>query len=349
MKKIIIILLILSATILVANPIQPYVDIKELRFTDSGWEMELFSEYIGEETTTLDSCFIVCNAGSSYVQSGIEYEIGTLLVITQDDLLTPLTIDPAGDEVNLFFLESYSNLNFGSLEDMTMAPTAGQSLRSVMVSPYPTNDGYLIFARDNTPSIGEWDDDTGYSGIFCGHVYDANMNPVENVEFELTPAHYNFPDVVTDEDGYFEAELYAFNYDCYVHLSALAAMDTLISVAPGEENYYEFVFEDYVYTDEDEIPQPASKYHLSNYPNPFNPTTEISFVATAKQEDAKIVICNSRGQKIRELQIFVNKGENSVVWNGNDDSGKSAPSGVYLYKLVSQNKELATNKMLLLK
>ncbi|MDY6916260.1 MAG: FlgD immunoglobulin-like domain containing protein [Candidatus Cloacimonadota bacterium] len=155
--------------------------------------------------------------------------------------------------------------------------------------------------------------------------------------------------MITNEDGYFEAEIYAFNYDCHVHLAALAAVDSLLSVAPGEENYYEFVFEDYVHTDEQEIPQPASKYHLSNYPNPFNPTTKISFVASAKQEDAKLVICNSRGQKIRELQICVKKGENSVVWNGNDDSGKSATSGVYLYKLVSQNKQLATNKMLLLK
>ncbi|MDY6916262.1 MAG: hypothetical protein SVM86_08115 [Candidatus Cloacimonadota bacterium] len=103
MKNTIIILLILSAAILVANPIQPYVDIKELRFTDSGWEMELFSDYIGEENSTLDSCFIVCNAGSSYVQPGTEYQTDTLLVITQADLITPLAIDPAGDEVDLFF------------------------------------------------------------------------------------------------------------------------------------------------------------------------------------------------------------------------------------------------------
>jgi len=65
------------------------------------------------------------------------------------------------------------------------------------------------------------------------------------------------------------------------------------------------------------------------YPNPFNPTTNISFSLKA---DAKVSlkIYNIRGQKVRTLiNNDVLAGYHSVVWDGTDDSSKSVSSGVY--------------------
>jgi flagellar hook assembly protein FlgD len=41
-------------------------------------------------------------------------------------------------------------------------------------------------------------------------------------------------------------------------------------------------------------------------------------------------------------------GEYSVVWNGRDDNGKSVSSGIYFYKMKTDNFE-KTRKMILMK
>jgi len=66
-----------------------------------------------------------------------------------------------------------------------------------------------------------------------------------------------------------------------------------------------------------------------NYPNPFNPTTNIKFSLKA---DAKVSlnIYNVRGQKVRTLiNNSMKAGYHTVVWNGKDDTGKSVSSGIY--------------------
>jgi len=68
-----------------------------------------------------------------------------------------------------------------------------------------------------------------------------------------------------------------------------------------------------------------------------------------------IEIYNSRGQKIKTLDCSNSLAATSkeltqsIVWDGTNEIGKQVPSGVYLYKLISNGKELAVNKMLLLK
>ncbi|MDO9577324.1 MAG: T9SS type A sorting domain-containing protein [Candidatus Cloacimonadales bacterium] len=96
---------------------------------------------------------------------------------------------------------------------------------------------------------------------------------------------------------------------------------------------------------------PESEIILSNYPNPFNPSTTISFqLNTETPENTELVIYNLKGQKIRtfsNLQITQSP-DQQIVWDGTDDSGKAVSSGVYFYKLKSGNFEIS-KKMLLMK
>ncbi len=86
---------------------------------------------------------------------------------------------------------------------------------------------------------------------------------------------------------------------------------------------------------------------LNNYPNPFNPSTTISFsIDTNNIEDIELTIYNLKGQKIRKYSLLYD--QSSVTWNGTDDNGKYVTSGVYLYKLEIGDKTF-TKKMLLLK
>ena len=91
-------------------------------------------------------------------------------------------------------------------------------------------------------------------------------------------------------------------------------------------------------------------YH--NYPNPFNPSTTISFELTTKNaKDAKIEIYNIKGQKIRTfpLNTSTHTPLNTIMWNGADDNGKYVSSGVYFFRLKVNDKIIDTKKGLLLK
>ena len=87
---------------------------------------------------------------------------------------------------------------------------------------------------------------------------------------------------------------------------------------------------------------------LSNYPNPFNPTTTISFsLITEDIKDAKLEIYNLKGQKIRQYPLFNN--QSSIVWDGKNDVGNSVTSGVYFYKMKAGGRYTSSKKMILLK
>ena len=88
---------------------------------------------------------------------------------------------------------------------------------------------------------------------------------------------------------------------------------------------------------------------LNNYPNPFNPTTTIEF-SIQNNSKVKLTIYNINGQKIMTLvHNEFTQGNHSIIWNGDDESGNSVSSGIYMYKLKVNNKTEAVKKCLLLK
>jgi hypothetical protein len=107
-----------------------------------------------------------------------------------------------------------------------------------------------------------------------------------------------------------------------------------------------FTYEEYTDVAEETIDNSPCLYSLSNSPNPFNPSTTISFTLSAEQkEDTKVVIYNTKGQRVDTLPIsFDSAQDDSVIWNADRFA-----SGVYFYKLVADGKAVATKKMLLLK
>jgi hypothetical protein len=91
-----------------------------------------------------------------------------------------------------------------------------------------------------------------------------------------------------------------------------------------------------------------NKLTMSNYPNPFNPSTTIRF-GLPHETMCKIEIYNIRGQRVKTLMNEMRPaGYQSVLWNGADQTGKSVSSGVYFYRLEAAGKCI-THKMLLLK
>lgn len=88
---------------------------------------------------------------------------------------------------------------------------------------------------------------------------------------------------------------------------------------------------------------------MTNHPNPFNPSTTISYSLANNIQNPKIEIYNVKGQKVRNFNLENTIGENSILWNGKDSSNKSVSSGVYFYQLMNDGKIVQSRKMLMLK
>jgi len=93
------------------------------------------------------------------------------------------------------------------------------------------------------------------------------------------------------------------------------------------------------------------KISLLNYPNPFNPITTISYDLPVNVENPVIEIFNVKGEKVKSLCVFPNGslGTRSVVWDGTDNYRKPVSSGVYFYRIKTNDFVSKTKKMILLK
>ena len=86
----------------------------------------------------------------------------------------------------------------------------------------------------------------------------------------------------------------------------------------------------------------------NNYPNPFNPSTKISYSITNK-EYVNIDIFDVSGNKVIELfNDYKSAGTYSIDWNGKNEKGIQVSAGVYLYSIEAGSFR-QTKKMILLK
>jgi subtilisin family serine protease len=107
------------------------------------------------------------------------------------------------------------------------------------------------------------------------------------------------------------------------------------------------------------IPQPVeetymisgevpSGYALSqNHPNPFNPSTTISY-SLPEAGQVELTIYNVRGQLVRSLvNQALPAGQHGVQWDGCDNRGQRATSGIYFYRLTVNSWSQAKKMMLI--
>lgn len=77
-------------------------------------------------------------------------------------------------------------------------------------------------------------------------------------------------------------------------------------------------------------------FTLRNFPNPFNPTTRIKYNLPSKSY-IFLRIFNLKGELIRTLvEGEVGPGDQSVQWDGSDESGRMVPAGIYLCQMKSE-------------
>ena len=338
MKKIFILLfLLLCVTLSVqGNPIMPAF-FSEIYFDDNDdWTIELY-DYYQLGIYTLDDCYIGSTTNMAYFNNDIIFTPNDTLVVTNDDMQTDLTINREGDFL-VMGGNTYDEMRWGNYQYSNVnAPYPGQSLVRVVVNP---DDPYFLLAKENQPSLGYNPFDAQTYGGLAGYVFDENGMPICGLEILISsPIVYI---TFTNASGFFEInDMYGMNYDLSVSLSGYPSIDTTVTVEPDSTTYV------HIFPIYDTDPSPQQKnYSISNHPNPFYDATTILYLLPQRSV-GMITIFNSKGQKITEIPV--SPAENSVLWMGIDGHRNQVPSGVYFYRLESENTTLASGKMLYLK
>ncbi|MBE84335.1 MAG: hypothetical protein CME21_17380 [Gemmatimonadetes bacterium] len=95
-------------------------------------------------------------------------------------------------------------------------------------------------------------------------------------------------------------------------------------------------------------PIPENYGLAQNMPNPFNPSTTISY-EVPESGATKLVVYNLLGQQVRTLiDNTIEAGYHSIVWDGADEFGRQVASGIYIYRM-SSGEFAATRRMMFLK
>ncbi|RLA57632.1 MAG: hypothetical protein DRR04_12470 [Gammaproteobacteria bacterium] len=86
-----------------------------------------------------------------------------------------------------------------------------------------------------------------------------------------------------------------------------------------------------------------------NFPNPFNPTTTIA-LSLDRAQNVRLDIYDARGRLVRALHDgSLAAGRNELQWDGRDNSGRQASSGVYFSRASGEHGETRSQRMMLVK
>jgi len=122
--------------------------------------------------------------------------------------------------------------------------------------------------------------------------------------------------------------------------------------------YYPAIFpqqyEGFVVTRENVSPVPDAQVATglrleANYPNPFNPSTQIALVLD-KDQSVRLGVYNAAGRLVRQLHDgHLTAGRNEITWDGKDSRGQLAASGVYFARATGEAGETLSRRMTLVK
>ena len=204
-------------------------------------------------------------------------------------------------------------------------------------------------ASQGVPGYEEWLDVPeiaicAYSG-FLSWSDPIFLNSNETPELAGMIPSFVYPgDMIEIIPGNYHGKLHLFFLDEYCY------GPTYISPWPldGGELKYAALDIDFYYVSEEEEEVPQPQITMYNHPNPFNPTTTISF-SLPNNSNVELSIYNIKGQRVKQLiSDQLSAGEHSVVWDGTDNNNIPVTSGIYFHKLKVSNFQ-KVRKMILLK
>ena len=190
------------------------------------------------------------------------------------------------------------------------------------------------------------DEVESYEGVLV-KLNNVTVSAVNDFDWSITD-ETGFEALIDDDMASFEADnfmgtlvegqgldhvmgIFNYSFGTYkVQIRDVADLGQTVAVDDVQVNPYEYALHD-------------------NFPNPFNPETQIRF-SIGSQEDVKLIIYDVVGRQVRTLVngSSFSPGFHVANWDGLDDKGQKVPSGLYIYR-IKAGSFIADKKMLLVK
>ncbi|OQX77013.1 MAG: hypothetical protein B6D64_08900 [Bacteroidetes bacterium 4484_276] len=167
-----------------SNPISlPYILINELYFEEGEWTLELAYYEANQEFFPIVEIFLASSSGETeLLVFDITGEEGLILVQNTVNLSVPLFINPEGDVITI----TWGVDEGGDILYQDYEMQFGDYPNAMVTKPYPGQSIALIqskYSKDNSPTIGQYNDTTGTMGTLQGTVFDMYLQPVAEETF----------------------------------------------------------------------------------------------------------------------------------------------------------------------
>jgi serine protease len=295
----------------------------------------LLANLDGSADGTLEIIF-GCNDNKLHAYDATGNELWYVSSSSQDIQADPAIADMDGDGDYEIFVGGLDRLIYGV--DHT----------GTFLEGWPVGTGGAIYS---SPALADIDDD-GIAEIFIGSndrfLYGLNLDgsniggfPVEN-----TGNIQGIP-TVADLDGDSDLEIIVGADDNLLVMDVSTNGETASYWPTHRGNLHRTGLQLISVGVEELHALPTSNRLYENYPNPFNPSTSITF-DLGEETHATLQILDIRGRVVAELlSAQLNAGSYRATWNG-ERQGIPANAGVYFYRLSTRNGDLV-RKMTLLK
>ena len=328
-----------------SNPVVPGPMILEIYFSPEGWQIEMMNVNAGIEN--LDNVWMVAESDSAQFLDGIAFSPWEVIVVTQEDFMSELTINQSGDGLTLIYIDGeetypidYYYLVWGAY--YVSAPAGEQSI-ALQKFEYTYYDEYWA-VKEIPNTIGASPFEVSKRAVFSGYVRDKNNEPLADVEVRYDDHFAGY--IFTDTNGHFTGGyMFCRYFHIYFIYNGGQIGDTTVSIEPDSANYFEFRL-DTLLTAISENNLPVSGFSIQNIPNPSNYQTTflVGSDLPGLHREGVIKIYSEAGYIVDIIPIEITGDKQEVVYNFND---KSLESGLYLYNLEIKNHRVASGKMII--
>ena len=336
MKRIIPLLIcLISGFNLFANPIiAPSIEFSELSFDNKGdWTIELayYAMYPGAE---ISKVVLSSSTDSVVITDLIFSEVEGVFVYRKNSFTTPFHINPMGDSLTVkyywFDFPAYPEiLIFGNYKNAQVtSPKVGQSICGL----------WYTYVKDNTPTLGVLNDDTGIYGTLTGVVYDKYSMPVTNRRLSfgypvITSGNGSYSTRVLAQRNSFDELFYSIAENIptkYVKLDPVS-----YSMEPDSVIIRDIHLAGDLETGINEVPE-SNIFRL--YPNPLNNTDQLHYEIDLP---VKTAVCS--------LELLTVDGKlllNKAIPESKGEIEMPPVNGLVVVNLRMDNKIIATSRII---
>ncbi len=295
---------------------------------------------------------IIANYDSSIQEDKI-ISINDLALIIQMPV-TDLAVTADNDDLTLTWTEPLNTLGFVNYQVYQNDTMIATTENTEYIFTDQANGDYSFYVKSIYENeLVAFSVTLDYSLVIA---YPA-LNPSLNVTDNNIVLSWDAP---SDNFGLVGYKLYAMNADDVNQPQLWVTIDTLITETSLTDDISELASGDYrwavvsvyrnlqsnttlyseatisdIVTDNSTEDTFALTTINGNYPNPFNPETRLSF-QIAKDGFVSMNVYNMKGQLVKSLVNGTMKsGSHTIIWNGEDESGRLVSSGVYFFRLSS--------------